>query len=126
MAGVAEAVGFIVVVIGGGKILAAALDGGIGNAVPVLDSGGSELDVVPGVGLFNAGMMGDAQSILVCLVLHGFHYVAIDAQDLDAIHAHSFEFANPRAAFLRVAWDGIAIEHRVNEDARSDDFVFGA
>src|SRR5580704_6673135 len=126
MAGVAEPVGFIVVVIGGGKILAATLDGGIGDAVPVLDTGGAELDVVPGVGLFDAGVMGDAQSVLVCLVFHGFHYVAIDAQDLDAIHAHGFELANSRAAFLRVAWDGIAIEHRVNEDAGRDDLIFGA
>ena len=70
VAGVAEAVGLVVVVVARGKALHAALDGRVRNAVPVLDAGGAELDVVPGVGLFDAGVVRDAQAQLVRLVLH--------------------------------------------------------
>ena len=87
VAGVAETVGLVVVVVSGREVLPAALDGGVRNAVPVLDAGGAELDVVPGVGLFDAGVVRDAQSHLVRLVLHRAHDVAIDAEDLDAVGA---------------------------------------
>jgi hypothetical protein len=92
----------------------------------VLYASGAELDVVPGVGLFDTGVMGNTQSVLVRLILHGFHDVAIDAQDLDAIHTHGFELANSGAAFVPIARDRIAIEHRIDKDAGRDDLVFGA
>ena len=38
------------------------------------------MDVVPGVGLFHAHVMGDAQAEFVGFVLGGLHQVAIDAQ----------------------------------------------
>jgi hypothetical protein len=51
----------------------------------MLDAGGSELDVIPGVGLLDAGVMSDAEFVLGGLVFHGLLHVAIDALDLDAI-----------------------------------------
>ena len=63
----------------------------------MLDAGGAELDVVPGVGLFHAGVMRDAQAELVRFVFHRLHGVAIDAQDLDAVGAHLLQFAHVRA-----------------------------
>ena len=48
------------------------------------------LDVVPRVGLLDARVVRDPQLRLVRLVLHRRHHVAIDAEDLDAIHALCF------------------------------------
>ena len=87
MAGVAEAIGFVVVVVAGGEILHAVVDRGVGDAVPVLDAGGAELDIVPGVGFFHAHVMRDAQAELVRFILGRFHDVAIDAQEFDAVGA---------------------------------------
>ena len=123
MAGVAEAIGLVVVVIGGREILHPALDGRVGNAVPVLDAGGTELDIVPGIGFFHAGVVGDAQAEFMRFVLHGRHDVAIDAHYLDPIGAHLLERAHAGHSFGGVAG---AAEHGVDENARRGDLALGA
>ena len=72
-------------------MLDAVVEGGVGNAVPVLDAGGAELDIVPGVGFFHAHVVRDAQAELVRFILGRFHDVAMDAQELDAVGALCFE-----------------------------------
>src|SRR5579872_2287472 len=126
MSGVSKAVCLVVVVISRGKILAPALDGGVGNAVPMLDAGRSELDVIPGIGLFDSGVMSDAKTVLVRLVFHGLHDVPIDTKDLNAVDTHGFELAYPRATLVRVSRRRTLVKHRINEDARSGDLVFRA
>src|ERR1035437_4213103 len=119
----AEAVGLVEVVVFARKVLAAVGNGGVGNAVPVLDAGGAELDVVPRVGLFDADVVRDAQPDLVRLVFHGLHDVALDAEDLDAVGAELLERLHAGAG-LGGRMDGdAAIEHRVREDARRDDLA---
>src|SRR5579871_3760210 len=125
MSGVSKAVCLVVVVISRGKILAPALDGGVGNAVPMLDAGRSELDVIPGIGLFDSGVMSDAKTVLVRLVFHGLHDVPIDTKDLNAVDTHGLEL-DPRAALVRVTRRWTLVKHRINEDARSGDLVFRA
>src|ERR1022692_1051241 len=123
VAGVAEPVGLVVVVVSGGKALYAAFDGRVRDAVPVLDAGSAEFNVVPGVGLFDAGVVGDAQSHFVRLVLHGAHGVAIDAEDLDAVDALLFERLHARPGFGGIAR---APEHGIDENARRSEFSLGA
>ena len=82
---IAEPVGLVVVVVAGGEVLDLAFDRGVGDAVPVLDAGRAELDVVPGVGLLHSGVVRDAQARLVRLVLHRRHEVAVDPGELDAV-----------------------------------------
>ena len=89
----------------------------------MLDAGGAELDVVPGVGLFDAGVVRDAQSHFVRLVLHGGHDVAIDAEDLDAIDALLFQRLHAGAGFGGIAR---AAEHGIDENARRGEFPLGA
>ena len=57
VAGVAEAVHFVVVVVARRKVLPAVHNRGVGDAVPVLDAGCAELDVVPRVGLGDCRVM---------------------------------------------------------------------
>src|ERR1039458_6100343 len=123
VAGVAEPVGLVVVVVAGGEALHAALDGRIRDAVPVLDAGGAELDVVPGVGLFDAGVVGDTQSHFVRLVLHGGHDIAVDAENLDAVDALLFQRLHAGAGFGGIARTA---EHGIDEDARRGEFPLGA
>ena len=122
MAGVAEAIGLVVVVVGGGEILYAVFDGGVGDAVPMFDAGGAEMNVVPRVGLFHAGVMRDAQTELVRLRFHGLHGVAVDAQNLDAVGAGLLQLAHVGHGLLGRAR---AAEHGVNENARRGDLAVG-
>jgi hypothetical protein len=81
----------------------------------MLDARRAEVDVVPGVRLLDADVVGDAQSFLVRLVLHHLHDVSVDAEQLDAIGAHRLERADARARRVGV---GRPAELRVDEDAR--------
>ena len=123
MAGVAEAVRLIVVVVARRETLHAALDGRVGNAVPVLDAGGAEVDVVPGVGLFHAHVVRHAQPEFVGFVFDGVHQVAVDAQQFHPVGAHLLQAADARAGLLGGAH---AAQHGVDEDARRGDLALRA
>ena len=120
----AEAIHLVGVVVRGREVLYAIEQRGIGNAVPVLDAGGAELDVIPRIRLVDAGVVRDAESLLVRLVLHRRHQVAVDAEELDAVDTHPLELAARGFAPARRC----ASAHRprsigVDEEARRGDFA---
>ena len=123
MARPAKAIRLVVVVVVRRKALHAVEDRGVGNAVPVLDARRAEVDVVPGVRLFDADVVRDAQSFLVRLVLHRLHDVAVDAEQLDAVDALRLERAHARARRVGV---GRPAELRIDEDARRRERALGA
>ena len=119
VSGPGEAVVLVVVVVPGGEFLGA-VEGGVGNAVPVFDGGGAEGGVVPGVGVFDADVVGDAKSEFVGFVADGLVDVAFDAGDLDAVGAHFVDAADAGAGLF---WRGTAGPH-IEKDAGGGDFAF--
>src|SRR5690348_11620159 len=89
----------------------------------MLDARRAEVDVVPRVRLFDADMVCDAQSFLVRFVFHHLHDVAIDAEELDPIHAHRLERADAGARRIGV---GRPAELRIDENPRGGERAFGA
>ena len=83
-AGPAEAVALVVVVVGRREVLRA-LEGGVGDAVPVLDRVHAEGGDVPGVGLLDGDVMGHLEAELRRFVDDGLHDVAVHAEDLDPV-----------------------------------------
>ena len=116
--GITESVRLVVVVVGRREVLHPVFDCGVGDAIPVLDAGRSELDVVPRGRLFHANVMGYAKAELVRLVLHRRHDVAVGAGELDSVRAHLLEFPNASPSLVSVAGKGIGVEACVDEDAR--------
>ena len=115
----AEAVALVVVVVGRGEILRS-LEGGVRDAVPVLERGHAEGGRVAGVGLLDAHMMGDLEAELLRLVDGGLHDVAVHAEDLDPVHALLLERADGLADLVgRRAGRGL-----VEIEARRGDRAF--
>src|SRR4051794_30761467 len=126
VAGVTEAVGFVVVVVAGGKVLNTFGDGGVRNAVPVLDAAGAETDVVPGIGFFYASVVSDGQSDFVSFVRGGFHDVPVHAKEFDTVGAHLFELTNTGAGLVGVGRRRLdRIEHGIDKKARSGGLTGG-
>lgn len=94
MTGVAEAVDFVLVVEGGGKVLDAVGEGGIGDAIPVFDGSCAVLDVVRGIGFGDGGMVGGAEALFVSFVEHDAHGPIGDFEELEAIGAGSLDLAD--------------------------------
>src|SRR5512132_920364 len=123
---VPEPVDLVEIVIAGWKSLNTVRQRRIGNAVPVLDGGRAEPDVVPGIRLLDADMMRDAKAELMGFVFHCLHDVAVGAEELDAVRAHPLELAHTLTRLRRILWPRRIGEARVDENPRARDVAAGA
>ena len=114
----AKAIRLVAVVVRRWEMLPAFGNGRVRNAIPVLDARGAESRVVPRVGLLHAGMVRHAKPHRVRFLEHGLHDVAVDAQDLDAVHAHRLELANARPCGGGCLRNGCVGEPAVDEQSR--------
>ena len=119
VAGPAEAVEFVVVVVRLGPVLPAT-DGGVGNAVPVLDGAHAPACRIEGVGVLDLHVGGNRKSLRAGFLGDGLPDVGIVDEDLEAGGALGLEGADERARLGRRR----GASGGVRDDGRRVDAVF--